>query len=130
MKGIILFDGDCNFCNKSVNFIIDRDRAGNFYFAQQKSPLGKELRKKFAIRPEEDSLILIEDGRSYTQSTAALRICKKLDGLWKILFLLLVLPRPIRDLIYRGFANNRYKWFGRQTSCKLYPPSIQKRFLQ
>lgn len=129
MAKIILFDGDCNFCNHAVNFIIKRDLLGKFQFSSQQSPFGRKLKKEYDIPVEEDSLILIEKNKSYTKSTAALRISKSLDGLWKLLYVFIIVPRPIRNWVYMAFAKNRYKWFGKRMSCQIHPPHVQKRFL-
>ncbi len=130
MKRIVLFDGDCNFCDTNVQFIIKRDPVGHFYFTSLQSEKGQALIKKYAIPKEVDSLILIENGKAYAKSTAALRIAKKLDGLWHLLFILTLIPRRLRDRVYDYVAQNRYKWFGKkEDSCALPSPEIRKRFL-
>jgi predicted DCC family thiol-disulfide oxidoreductase YuxK len=131
MKRIILFDGECNFCDSSVQFIIKRDPVGHFYFTSLQSEKGIELTKQYAIPDEVDGVVLIENGRAFIKSTAALRIAKKLDGLWHLLFLFILVPRGIRDGLYDYFAKNRYKWFGKkeEDACMLPPPEIRKRFL-
>jgi predicted DCC family thiol-disulfide oxidoreductase YuxK len=130
MKRIILFDGDCNFCDSSVQFIIKRDPAAHFLFTSLQSDKGVELVKQYAIPAEVDSLVLIDNGRAYTKSSAALRIAKKLDGLWHLLFLFILVPRKIRDGVYNYVAKNRYKWFGKkEDACMLPPPEIRKRFI-
>jgi len=130
MKRIILFDGVCNFCDASVQFIIKRDPAAHFLFTSLQSEKGLELTKKYAIPEDVDSLVLIENGKAFTKSSAALRIAKKLDGLWHLFFLFILVPRKIRDSVYNYVAKNRYKWFGKkEDACML--PSIEqrKRFL-
>ena len=97
MKRIVMFDGDCNFCDSSVQFIIKRDPAAHFHFTSLQSEIGQELVKHHNIPAEVDSLVLIEKGKAFTKSSAALRIAKKLDGLWHLLFLFILIPRPIRD---------------------------------
>lgn len=130
MNRIILFDGDCNFCDANVQFIIKRDPAAHFHFTSLQSNKGLELTKQYAIPHNVDSLVLVENGKAYTQSTAALRIAKKLDGLWHLLFLFILVPRPIRNGVYNYIANNRYKWFGKkEISCELPSPENRKRFL-
>ncbi|WP_077211956.1 thiol-disulfide oxidoreductase DCC family protein [Bacillus dakarensis] len=128
-KAIILFDGVCNFCNSSVQFIIKRDRAGYFQFASLQSEVGKSL---LAQRPELqnlDSIVLIENGQFFTESSAALRIARKLDGFWKLAFLLNALPKVCRDPFYRFFAKNRYRWFGKQEACMMPTKDMRARFL-
>lgn len=129
MNGIILFDGECNFCNSSVQFIIKRDKKAYFTFTSLQSEIGKTYRKQFSIPKDVDSLILIEGGHCYMKSSAALRICKKLDGGWKILSSFLLIPSPLRNVCYDVIAKNRYKWFGKQERCMLPSPEIKKRFL-
>lgn len=130
MKRVVLFDGDCYFCDTSVQFIIQRDPAEHFYFASLQSEVGQDFLQEFAIPREIDSLVLVENDRAYVKSTAALRIAKKLDGLWHLLFLFILIPRPFRDFFYDILSRNRYKWFGKkQDHCQLPPPEIRKRFL-
>jgi len=130
MSAIILFDGVCNFCNGSVNFIIERDKAGYFKFAPLQSEIGEKLLKENGVdKAETDSVILIEDGKVYTHSTAALRIARKLEGRWSWFHYLTVVPRFIRDGFYKLFAKYRYKMFGKQEACMLPTPEIRSRFL-
>lgn len=119
---IILFDGVCNFCNQSVQFIIRRDRKDYFRFASLKSSLAESVFAANHISASRlDSII--------TESTALLRICKKMNGLWKGLYMLIIFPKPIRDALYRLFAKNRYHFFGKQDTCMIPTPEIRKRFL-
>lgn len=129
MHGIILFDGECNFCDQSVQFIIKRDPHAYFKFASLQSKIGQQLCKEHEIHSDINSLVLIEGNQSYVKSTAVLRICRNLKGAWKALALLQVLPSPIRNFGYDIFAKNRYKWFGTKNTCELPPPEIRKRFL-
>ena len=130
MKRIILFDGVCNFCDSSVQFIIKRDPAAHFLFTSLQSEKGLELTKKYAIPEDVDSLVLIENGKAFTKSSAALRIAKKLDGLWHLFFLFILVPRKIRDGVYDYVAKNRYKWFGKkEDACMLPSPEQRKRFI-
>lgn len=130
MKRIVLFDGECNFCDANVQFIIKRDPVGHFYFTSLQSEKGQTLIEKYSIPREIDSLVLIENGQAYVKSTAALRIAKKLDGLWHLLFLLILIPRKLRDRVYDFIAQNRFKWFGKkEDSCALPSPEVRKRFL-
>lgn len=130
MKRIILFDGVCNFCDASVQFIIKRDPANHFLFTSLQSEKGLELTKKYAIPEDVDSLVLIENGKAFTKSSAALRIAKKLDGLWHLFFLFILVPRKIRDGVYNYVARNRYKWFGKkEDACMLPSPEQRKRFI-
>lgn len=126
---IVLFDGDCNFCDSSVQFIINHDPAGYYQFASLQSEIGEELRRKHQIPEDVDSLVLIEKGEAYVKSEGALRISHHLTGLWKLAFYLKSVPGPLRDGAYDVIAKNRYKVFGKLDSCMLPPPHIRKRFL-
>ena len=130
MGAIVLFDGVCNFCNGSVNFIIERDRAGHFKFAPIQSETGQRLIAKYVTAaPDIDSIILVENEQAYTHSTAALRIARGLGGIWTAVYALIIVPRPLRDLLYRLFAKYRYRVFGRMDECMLPTPEVRARFL-
>ncbi|MGP4108852.1 thiol-disulfide oxidoreductase DCC family protein [Virgibacillus sp. L01] len=129
MERIILFDGDCNFCDQSVQFIIERDPKKNFKFASLQSDIGKELLNKYDAPDDLNSFVLIENKNCYFKSSAVLLVCKNLKGVWKIPFVLLVIPKPIRDFIYGIIAKNRYKWFGKKESCMLPSTEERERFL-
>ena len=129
--GVILFDGVCNLCNGFVRFVVERDRKGYFKFASLQSEKGRELLKQFA--PDQvdkiDTVVLIENNRIYYKSTAALRIAKKLDGLWPAAYAFVVFPAFVRNGVYDFVAANRYKWFGRKDECPLPTPETAKRFI-
>jgi len=130
MPAVILFDGVCNFCNGAVNFVISRDRDGYFKFAALQSAVGEELLEKHRIdKVETDSVVLIEDDKAYLHSSAALRIVRRLPGLWPILYGLIIVPKGIRDWAYRLFAKHRYRLFGRREECMIPTPEIRARFL-
>ncbi|MBX3244682.1 MAG: thiol-disulfide oxidoreductase DCC family protein [Acidobacteria bacterium] len=130
MGAIILFDGVCNFCNGTVNFVIENDKAGYFKFAPLQSEAGERLAAEYGISQiETDSVILIEDGKAYTLSTAALRIARKLDGIWSAAYAGVIVPRPIRNFLYKLFAKNRYRLFGRTEACMMPTPDLRARFL-
>ncbi|WP_198662333.1 thiol-disulfide oxidoreductase DCC family protein [Exiguobacterium sp. TNDT2] len=129
MPAIVLFDGDCNFCDASVQFILNRDSKGNFHFASLQGEAGKDLRIRHRIPEEIDSIVLLKDGVPYLKSDAAIRIAEGLDGGWQWLRLVRVVPRPIRDFGYDVIAKNRYKWFGMKETCKLPTPEERSRFI-
>jgi predicted DCC family thiol-disulfide oxidoreductase YuxK len=129
MKKIILFDGVCNLCNSSVQFILKRDPSGQFQFASLQGEVGQQLIQRFGLKPDLNSFVLIENEMVYLQSTAALRVCKGLTCAWKLLSVFLLIPRPFRDIVYKFVANNRYKWFGKSESCMLPLPEWKNRFL-
>ena len=128
MKAIVLFDGDCNFCDASVQFIIKRDPKAYFHFASIQSEVGQSYVEQFQLQSI-DSVIVIENNRAYTKSSAALRIAKRFSGMWKLLFLAKIIPLPIRDMVYNYIAKNRYKWFGKKEVCHLPTKSERERFL-
>jgi predicted DCC family thiol-disulfide oxidoreductase YuxK len=127
---IVLFDGVCNLCNGAVQFILRRDPTGRFRFASLQSPAGEELQTRLGIDPKAlDSILLVEGERWYRESDAALRIASRMSGAWKALGVLRVIPRPLRDPVYRWIARNRYRWFGKQETCWLPTPELRGRFL-
>jgi len=129
MKAIILFDGVCNLCSHSVQFIIKRDPKGYFTFTSIQGETGQKLLDKYQICKTLDSLILIEHNQYYTKSTAALKICKHLNGFWKYLMFFNIVPSFIRNKLYDIIAKNRYKWFGKQESCMLPTSENKNRFI-
>lgn len=130
MGAIVLFDGVCNFCNVSVNFVIERDDAGYFKFAPLQSEIGEELSKKHGIdKVETDSVIVVENEKVYTYSSAALRIARHLDGIWSLAYVFVIVPKPIRDFFYKLFARHRYRLFGRQDACMMPTPDVRARFM-
>ena len=129
-KGIILFDGVCNFCNTSINFIIRKDKNDYFRFLTLQSEKGKAIVERYNLDPENlQTVILLENGRIYTRSTAALRIARKLKGGWKLFYGFIVIPAMIRDMGYNLIAKYRYKWWGKQEACMVPTPEIRKKFL-
>lgn len=127
----ILFDGVCNLCNGFVQFVIQRDPTAQFHFASLQSEAGRQLlaAQGAAAPAEPETVMLIENGRVYTHSTAALRILRRLRGPWSWLYAATVVPRPLRDAVYRFVAHHRYRWFGRQEACWLPTPELKARFL-
>ncbi|HMO49673.1 MAG TPA: DCC1-like thiol-disulfide oxidoreductase family protein [Kiritimatiellia bacterium] len=127
---IIYFDGHCLLCHGAVSFIIRRDPGARFLFAPLDTPVAKAALIRGG-RPPSDrgSIILAEGDQLYDQSTAALRIARRLRGLWPLLYILIVVPRPLRDAVYRWIARHRYRWFGKVAECPLPTPDIRDRFL-
>ena len=127
---VVLFDGVCNLCNGAINFIIDRDPAGYFRFA----PLQSDAAAPYLNGADDGAadlgtIVLVEDGQTYVRSTAALRIARRLTAPWPLLFLAIVVPRPLRDAVYDWVAHNRYDWFGRRDECRVPTPALRDRFL-
>ena len=130
-KQIVLFDGVCNFCNFWVNFLIRRDKNDLFRFAALQSENAKELKSRFKIDiSNPDTLFLIVREKVYIKSTAALMVCKELNGMIKILFPLIILPVFFRDFIYDLIAKNRYKMFGRKESCRIPTEAEKEKFVK
>ncbi len=127
---LVLFDGVCNLCNGSVQFIIDRDPRAYFRFAALQSEAAAPALSGCGRDPVIlDSIVLVEEGQCFTRSTAALRIARRLSGLWPALYLGIVIPRVLRDVLYDLIARHRYRWFGRTESCRIPTPELRARFL-
>lgn len=127
---IVVFDGFCNFCSGSVQFIIRRDPGSNFRFAASQSPAGKKLLEQYGLGDlASRSIILIRDGKIYRRSGAVLRISRRMNGLWPAFYGFIIVPRFIRDFLYDLFARNRYRFYGMRDSCFLPDPGIRERFL-
>lgn len=130
MGAIILFDGVCNYCNDWVNFVIERDDQKYFTFATLQSESGRELLEKFGVDPEHtDSVVVIKDDKAYIYSSAALNIAKGIGGIHSLAYVFILVPKFIRDGIYKWFAKNRYKWYGKKDQCMIPTPEIRSRFL-
>lgn len=127
-KGIVLFDGECSFCNNAVSFIIDRDPANFFRFATLKSDIGVHLRARLGIG-DIDSIVLIENGRYFMKSSAVLRIARRLKSFWSYFYILIIAPNFIRNIAYDVFAKRRYSLFGKQETCLLLTPELRQKFL-
>ncbi|SET88030.1 thiol-disulfide oxidoreductase DCC family protein [Stigmatella erecta] len=130
-RAVVLFDGVCNLCNSTVNFIIDRDPTAHFRFAALQSPQAAELLAPLGRVPqgEPQSIFLLEDGKLYERSTAALKIARRMGGAWKGLYAFIVVPAPVRDAVYRFIASHRYRWFGKSDACRMPTPELRERFL-
>jgi predicted DCC family thiol-disulfide oxidoreductase YuxK len=127
---IILFDGVCNLCNGAVNFVITHDKKDRFKFAPLQEEVGKRLMKEYHIDASEtDSIILIDNGKAYIKSAAALRIAKGLNGAYPLLYIFIVLPEFLRNWVYDWVAKNRYRWFGKRESCIVPTPELKQKFL-
>lgn len=128
---IILFDGVCNFCNTAVNFVIKRDKKSVLKFAPLQSEFAKKILINHHLSAEDLSTFLfIENNKIYTKSTAALKVCKYLEGLWSLLYGLIIVPKFIRNGIYNWIAKNRYQWFGKKEVCMIPSADVRSRFLK
>ncbi|HXL54717.1 MAG TPA: thiol-disulfide oxidoreductase DCC family protein [Chitinophagaceae bacterium] len=127
---VILFDGVCNLCSGFVQFIIKHDPRHQFRFASLQSEFGKKVMQYFGLPVDQfNSFILLEDGKIYTRSTGALRVAKKLNRSWSLLYSFIVIPRFIRDSVYNFIARKRYKWFGKKEECWIPTPELKSLFL-
>jgi predicted DCC family thiol-disulfide oxidoreductase YuxK len=129
---VVLFDGVCNLCSASVQVIIDRDPQAQFRFASLQSEAGRKLLAELGCKVPEgepESVLLIEDGKLFSHSEAALRIARRLHGPARLAAALRLLPHGLRDRAYRLVAKNRYRWFGKASSCRLPTPQLRARFL-
>lgn len=127
---VVLFDGVCNVCNSAVNFIIDRDPQARFHFASLQSPQGIALAESHGVGATKlSTMVLIDGGRAYTNSTALLRVARRLRAPWPLAYVGMIVPRALRDVAYRFLVANRYRWFGKSESCRVPTPEIRSRFL-
>jgi len=130
MERIILFDGECNLCNSSVQFILKRDPKGVFTFTSLQGKTCQEILINHGLELKVNSFVLMEGDKLYLRSEAALRVCKQLNGFWPLFTFLLVVPPLVRDFVYNLVAANRYKWFGKRETCLLTSPEWKSRFLE
>lgn len=124
---IIIFDGVCNLCNHTVNFLIKHDKKRHFYYTAMQNKTGKELLRKFQVPKETNSVILIKNDKIYTESDAALEIARLLPYPWKTAFAFKIVPVNTRNKLYRWIAKNRFKWFGKRETCRI-PTEDEKVF--
>jgi predicted DCC family thiol-disulfide oxidoreductase YuxK len=140
---VVLFDGTCNFCDQSLHFVMDHERAPSLRFAAIQSEPASALLERVTTAEQAsllrkgvngdgdpDSVILIEDGHLFTHSSAALRIARYLKWPWSWLRVFVIVPRPLRDVVYRWFARHRYQWFGKVDACRVPTPELRARFLR
>ena len=129
-ENILLFDGICNLCNGAVRFVIKRDPDRKFKFAALQSVTGMQWLAKFGLPVEgADSFVLVQRNRVYLRSSAVLRVLKEIGGIWKLFYVFMIIPKPIRDFFYNLVARSRYRIFGKQEFCMVPTPDLQDRFL-
>ena len=127
---VILFDGVCNLCNGVVNFLIDRDADARLRFgALQSSEAAEILAGLDFDTTDVDSILLVHQGKVRVRSDAALGIARELGGIWHLARIFLIVPRPVRDLVYNWVARSRYKWFGRRDECRIPTAELRLRFI-
>jgi len=129
-RSIIFFDGVCNLCNSSIDFVIRRDKKNKFLVGALQDEVSKKVLANYRVREDYlDSIILLEDGVIFYKSTAALKIAKHLSGLWPALYPLIIVPKALRDVVYDWIGSNRYKWFGKKNTCRLPTHEEKAKFL-
>ena len=128
---IILFDGVCNLCQRTVQFVIRNDRAGHFRFASLQSAAAQEiLRNTRYEHAALSSVLLLVEGKVYRKSQAALQICRRLDGAWPVLYYLFAwVPTALADVVYDYVGAHRYRWFGRKDQCWIPTSELAARFI-
>lgn len=129
-KSIIFFDGVCNLCNASIDFIIKRDRKNRFLVGALQDQFSRKILSDHQVKADYlDSLVLLEDQKVYYKSTAALKIARQLSGLWPVFYPLIFLPKWLRDPVYDWIGKNRFRWFGKKNTCRLPSPEERAKFL-
>lgn len=129
-KKIIFFDGVCSFCNFWVKFAFKRNKKRNLYYAALQDEKSKEILARYNIDTSKlISVVFIDKGKAYTKSSAALQICKYLNPFWNFAFILILIPKFLRDPIYDLIGKNRYKWFGKKDACMIPSKEMRAQFL-
>jgi predicted DCC family thiol-disulfide oxidoreductase YuxK len=127
---IILFDGVCNLCNSSVQFVIKHDKEAKFKFASLQSESGQALLKKFNLPLDQfNSFIYVRGDQVIQRSSGALNVLRDLGGFWKLMYGFIIVPPFIRNFVYDYIAKNRYRFFGKRESCMIPTPDLKRRFL-
>jgi predicted DCC family thiol-disulfide oxidoreductase YuxK len=127
---VVLFDGVCNFCDATINFLIRHDSRARFRFAPLQEAAGQALLQQLGLNTSTfDTFLLLEQGRVYQKSTAALRVLRQLPGAWPLLYGFAIVPVFLRDAVYGFIARNRYRWFGRKDACLIPDKSVRGRFV-
>ncbi|MBH0161945.1 thiol-disulfide oxidoreductase DCC family protein [Fictibacillus sp. 26RED30] len=128
---VLLFDGVCNLCNGSVQFILKHEKSNELKFSAIQSQAGQKLLSHYNMDPAQmNSVILVKDGKIYTESDAVAATSLFLRFPYSLGQYLKIVPRPIRNAFYKKIANNRYRWFGQKESCMIPAPDLRNRFLQ
>lgn len=127
---VIVFDGVCNWCNAWVNFTLDHDPHTKFKFGTLQSQPAQQILTELRLPPDDfKTFLLLEQGRVFTKSTAALRIIRQLSGLWPLLYVGFVIPRPLRDALYDYIAHRRYRLMGKSETCRIPTQAERERFV-
>ena len=129
-KTLVLFDGYCNLCNGVVQFLLKRDKKEEFYFASLSWPVAEHLLRDYPKFQDVDSILVYRKGKLYDQSSAALKIADGMGALWPLMGVFWIIPKFIRDAVYRFIAKNRYKWFGKEATCMIPDKNVSNRFIR
>lgn len=128
---IVLFDGQCNLCSATVQFLLKRDKKKCFRFVSQQSSLGEKLLAQFSLQDKKlETVVLIDDNKAYTHSTAVCKMMKELSFPWPCGYAAMVIPRFVRNFFYDFITSRRYRWFGKREQCYLPKPEWKDRFLE
>jgi predicted DCC family thiol-disulfide oxidoreductase YuxK len=128
-KPIVFFDDVCGMCNTFVNLLLRIDKKQIFLFAPLQGDTARELLPPLAEDPRDWSMVYVDEAGVHDQSDASLQVYRRLGGPWRLLGLLRLIPRWIRNPAYRVLARNRYRWFGKKDSCRIPTPEERARFL-
>jgi len=131
LENLVIFDGVCNLCVHSVQFILHHEANPEFRFAPVQSPYGARRMRELGLDPEDaKTFVVIANGTAYTKSDAAIELSRYFRAPWRWLAAVRIIPRPVRDWVYSLFAKNRYQWFGRTDECMVPTPEITSRFVE
>lgn len=129
-KTILFFDGNCGLCNRSVKFVLRKEKDQKLIFSPLQSEFAKKTLQPFHLENNMDSMVLLENGKVHLRSSAALRVTKYLKGLWPMMMMFIIVPPFIRNAVYNYIAKNRITWFGTADYCEMMTPELNKRFLE
>ncbi len=128
---VILFDGVCNLCNGFVQFVIRHDKKQQFHFGALQTPNAQQLLSDFHLSDKHlKTIILIQNNKAFTESAAVLNVAKQLQGGWKLFYVFIIIPKPLRDWVYKLVAKYRYRIFGKREVCMVPTPELQSRFIE
>ncbi len=131
MRGIVIFDGVCIFCERTVNFILQHESGSELTFVPLQTTTGTHMLRELGFDPADaKTFVLVDGGRAYSRSSAAIRLSRYLRWPWRALAVVWIIPRPVRDYGYNLIATNRYRWFGLKDSCMIPTPEVRQRFIQ
>ena len=128
---VILFDGVCNFCNSTINWIVAQDKRNQFRFATLQSTYGKQIIERYNLHNSYlDTVVLVETEKVYLRSRAILRILNQLGGIYRVAYIFMLIPSPILDFFYNIVAKYRYRWFGKRDTCRVPDASLIEKFIE